>query len=649
MKGCWLFYACLSILLLWGDTPFYQICILFLIFLTFHKKIRGCKKGIVIVLLLLCRCYIPIPKDKPNPGYFKILEIKSSYVVASDGKHKVILYGLENPNFDNVYLVKKEFREIDTIHNFYGFSFENWLKRKHIFYETQLDNSKLVKQGNSVRHMIYEMISNRSEEETTFLKAMLFGVNKEDASFLLLSSGMHIGFLLMLERKFLKRFMKEETGQLLILLQLLVLAACFTLSNSVLRLLCFYTANLFLFKENRKDQLGLGMFFIMFLAPYMVFEISFILPCIFRLAYMFNVKKMPKSYVSISVLFPLQLFYYHEVNPIQIFLFRFLRIVYAVFYFLALLTLLPFVPYFSIYQDILNTLSSIEKIGFTIFGTASMWWIVLWFYIFLRIISYKKKKDLIRQGFLLAFFFAMPYLNPFAQVYMLDVGQGDCSVVILPYRSKVIMIDVMGHLTKNIPEDIIVPFLHAKGIRKIDTLVVTHDDLDHSGGKKQLEKLISVDNVVNVKEKAKIYEEDWMKFLLLDYKGEDANENSIVTYMQFYDTSILFMGDLGIKGEKELLKQYPKLQADILKVGHHGSSTSSSSVFLHKLHPKLALISAGRNNRYQHPHQNVIENLHKENIHELTTKEKGAVSIKICKYFYFYKTVEQEFGIITHR
>ena len=74
----------------------------------------------------------------------------------------------------------------------------------------------------------------------------------------------------------------------------------------------------------------------------------------------------------------------------------------------------------------------------------------------------------------------------------------------------------------------------------IDTLVVTHDDLDHRGGKKQLEKLISVDNVVNVKEKAKIYEEDWMKFLLLDYKGEDANENSIVTYMQFYDTSILF-------------------------------------------------------------------------------------------------------------
>ena len=88
---------------------------------------------------------------------------------------------------------------------------------------------------------------------------------------------------------------------------------------------------------------------------------------------------------------------------------------------------------------------------------------------------------------------------------------------------------------------------------------------------------------------------------------------------------------------------------DIIKVGHHGSSTSSSSVFLHTLHPKLALISAGRNNRYQHPHQNVIENLHKENIHELTTKEKGAVSIKICKYFYFYKTVEQEFGIITHR
>ncbi len=242
--------------------------------------------------------------------------------------------------------------------------------------------------------------------------------------------------------------MKEETGQLLILLQLLVLAACFTLSNSVLRLLCFYTANLFLFKENRKDQLGLGMFFIMFLAPYMVFEISFILPCIFRLAYMFNVKKMPKSYVSISVLFPLQLFYYHEVNPIQIFLFRFFknRICCILFsgtsYFIAVCALFFYISRYFKY------IVFYRKNRIYNFGTASMWWIVLWFYIFYALLAIKRKKDLIRQGFLLAFFFAMPYLNPFAQVYMLDVGQGDCSVVILPYRSKVIMIDVMGHLTK---------------------------------------------------------------------------------------------------------------------------------------------------------------------------------------------------------
>lgn len=649
MTTYWLFYACLSVLLLWSENIFYQVCILCLILLIFHKKIRSCKKGIIIVLLLLCRCYMPIQKDRPNQGYFKILDIKSNYVIASDGRHKVVLYGLENPNFDNVYLVKKEFRKIDTIHNFYGFSFDGWLKRKHIFYGAQLSDSNLIKQGNSIRHKIYEMISKRSEKEKIFLMAMLFGVKEDDVSYFLLSSGMHIGFLLTWERKKLKRFVKEEIGQVLILLQLLVLATCFTLSNSVLRLLCFYAADLFLFKENRKDRLGLGVFFIMFLAPYMVFEISFVLPFVFRLAYMFNVRKLSKTYIDISILFPLQLFYFHEVNPVQVFLFRFLRIFYAVFYFVALLTLFPFVPFFSIYEYILNLLSFIEKIGFSIYGSVYIWWMGMWFYFFLRVISYKKKNDLIKQGFLIVLFFLLPYINPFAQIYMLDVGQGDCSVVILPYRSKVIMIDVMGHMTKNIPEDIIVPFLHAKGIQKIDTLVITHDDLDHSGGKKELEKQMDIENVVNVKEKATTYEEDWMKYLLLDYSGEDANENSIVTYMQFYDTSILFMGDLGIKGEKELLKRYPKLQADILKVGHHGSSTSSSLVFLHTLHPRLALISAGRNNRYQHPHQNVIENLKKEKIHALTTKEKGAVSIKICKYFYFYKTVEQEFGIITNR
>ena len=109
MKGCWLFYACFKHFCFCGAIPpFIKFVYYFLFFWLFIKNKR-LQKGIVIVLLLLCRCYIPIPKDKPNPGYFKILEIKSSYVVASDGKHKVILYGLENPNFDNVYLVKKNF------------------------------------------------------------------------------------------------------------------------------------------------------------------------------------------------------------------------------------------------------------------------------------------------------------------------------------------------------------------------------------------------------------------------------------------------------------------------------------------------------------------------------------------------------------
>ena len=86
----------------------------------------------------------------------------------------------------------------------------------------------------------------------------------------------------------------------------------------------------------------------------------------------------------------------------------------------------------------------------------------------------------------------------------------------------------------------------------------------------------------------------------------------------------------------------------IIKVGHHGSKTSSSLSFLHQIHPMIGCISSGRNNYYGHPHKEVVEALQKENILMLNTAEKGSISIKTSSYFSIIKTAKQDISILFH-
>ena len=211
------------------------------------------------------------------------------------------------------------------------------------------------------------------------------------------------------------------------------------------------------------------------------------------------------------------------------------------------------------------------------------------------------------------------------------------------------LVDVMGSKYKNIPKDIIMEQLRMRGIRKIDTVLLTHDDYDHSGGLKELQECIPITQIITEKQEKGSIRNYEFPIVLYDYQHPDSNENSIITYFDFYGLRVLLMGDAGVEAEAELMKKYPKLEVDVLKLGHHGSKTSSSLPFLHQLQPSLALISAGRNNRYGHPHQEVLEHLKQEHITALMTPKEGGISIKFCKFFAFFKTASGEFGIIKHR
>lgn len=263
-----------------------------------------------------------------------------------------------------------------------------------------------------------------------------------------------------------------------------------------------------------------------------------------------------------------------------------------------------------------------------------------------------------------------PFLLNEGKVTMIDVGQGDSILIELPYRKAVYLIDTGGVISFSkedwqkrkhpfeVGEDIITPLLKAKGIRTIDKLILTHGDLDHIGGTEAViqnfkvkEILVSTVDFANSKneeeralhtliEKKKITlkavkkGDSWkigrFVFYVVGPSGKEDNKNdrSIVLYTALGGKRWLFTGDLEEKGERNLLEQYPNIKADVLKIGHHGSLTSTSKSFARQVNPNVALISVGKNNRFGHPHPKVIELLEKQHIMIFRTDENGAICYK---------------------
>lgn len=271
--------------------------------------------------------------------------------------------------------------------------------------------------------------------------------------------------------------------------------------------------------------------------------------------------------------------------------------------------------------------------------------------------------------------------SPQGEVTVLDVGQGDSIFIRLPFNKGNYLIDTGGVMDFNEEawrkrrkpfdpgEDIVVPFLKSKGVDRLDKLIITHGDWDHLGSAVKIVSLLPVDEVVFGKTSGrKETELELMQFLqekgiqvtevhrgLYWKEGEysfyilapeknsrSGNNASLVIFTELGGYRWLFTGDLETDGEVELLSSYPNLSIDVLKVGHHGSRTSSSSGFLDQITPEVAIISVGRNNRFGHPHKEVLERLEERNIAIFRTDIHGAITFSFLHdlgiFSYYAKT-----------
>lgn len=235
------------------------------------------------------------------------------------------------------------------------------------------------------------------------------------------------------------------------------------------------------------------------------------------------------------------------------------------------------------------------------------------------------------------------------KIYFIDVGQADS--ILLEQNGKFMLIDAGN----NDDGELVVNYLKEKGVKKLDYIIATHAHEDHIGGmdtvinnfdqeKIMFPKVTSTtktfeDFVIAVKGKnKKLYTpKSGEKFIFADStfevfapnsdNYEDGNNYSIVIKLTYKEKSFLFTGDAEKISENEILTKGYNLKSDLIKIGHHGSSSSTSDKFLKSVNPDYAVICVGKDNSYNHPNKSVMDRLKKYGIKVYRTDEQGHITV----------------------
>ena len=605
-----------------------------------------------------------------------IVKKENSFKLTIKGKEKLIVYisNIENIELGDKVVVKGKYTlpKKATIPN--NFDYQKYLYNNHIFYIMYAEELKIIKKNQNITFKIKKYILDKTSNYTNngYLNAFIIG-DKTDLEFyetyqnngishLFALSGMHISMLSLIIYKLVNKFKHKD---LIVIMFLLFYITLTNFSASILRTIIFFI----ILKLNKKLDLNIStknallitLSIIMIYNPLIVFDIGFQYSGLVTFGLIVSTKYYKKNYFYnlfitsfIALLFsvPITLYNNYELNLLSI-LNNLINVplITFVIYPLSLLTfLLKFLePIYNLTINLLefiNNISSIFSLNIIVPKVHIIFYLIYYLLIYLYIESNNKKYILIACLYLLSFKLK-PFIDRNNYVYYLDVGQGDSSLII--YNDIVVMNDTGGSSNYNVSSGCI-KLLKSLGYSHIDYLILTHGDFDHMGDSIYLINNFKVKNVVlnndsfneletnlikELKKKKIKYYQNVEKMpisnniitILNTEEYNNENDNSNVIYIELNNYNFMFMGDAGVDKEKDILERHNISNIDVLKVGHHGSKTSSSKSFINKINPKYSIISVGKNNRYGHPNKEVLNNLDHSKIYR--TDEDGSIMFKI--------------------
>ena len=570
------------------------------------------------------------------------------------------------------------------------FNYKKYLYHKNIEYLLQIDKFKIESKNKNIFLKIKDYIYRRIDKIkcNDYLYAFILGRSSNideriyenykinGITHLFALSGLHVSLFSSIILLILKRLkLREKTSFIITSLFLIFFSFIASFTPSILRATIFFILsginNIYYFYIKPKNILYLTFIILIFINPNYIFNNGFLLSftiTFFILLYNENNKK--SSILKISIIsflssLPIIINMSYEINIIGFFnnLFFIPFVSYLVFP-LSLICLifnkLSFVLNFFIKIMEFASMISSKVLNISLYFSKISLFLIIIYYLLLILIIKKKFKNKKYFFFLILFLYFKPYLNNGYYVYFNDVRQGDSILIVI--KNKSFLIDTGGVLNYqkdswiqnnkeyNLIKNTLIPFYKSIGLRKIDYLILTHGDYDHMGEAINLVKNFKVKKVIfncgsyndleneliKVLDKKKIKHYSCIKELNIDKnklyflqtkKFNNENDNSNVIYTELNGYKFMFMGDASVTTEKEILDKYNLSDIDVLKVGHHGSKTSSGKEFIDEINPKYSIISVGKNNRYGHPNKEVLENLKDSKIYR--TDEDGSIMFKI--------------------
>lgn len=600
----------------------------------------------IFVIILLSYYWINYQPIAPHGCIGYVWKIKDDgYIIQKlFSPHRYLVYTDINLGIHDIIQITGEFKEITSIRNFGIFNYSDYMQTQHIYYQIE----------NPLLHIIYRskiagsmsswiMVSNNE-----LAKAFLYGIHEDANTYetIFLGSGMHFSFLFHFVTTIVGFYLYDNLSKRIIsfckILTLVLFPSVFALWRIVIMDLLRYS------KLNTIDQIVFYIIFFCLVDSYNAILYSFLLPMIFYTTKIFQ-KSTSKHVMNMLILLPIYSRMNSKISIISFLLYPLLRIIYGIFFMASLISL--FLPVISsyvvgIYQAFVNILNYIETWNFQIIlGKMSIVFCLLYYVI---VLESRKSKRLMMSVLCLIVNHQLYYRNLFTTITVMDVGQGDCMIVEYACSGKTVIVDTGGSMYRDYAEEVIIPFLNTHGKNYIDLLFISHDDFDHSGALESLLENIEVGTIIRKQDATLEYQIQKDASIVMYNIGafNDDNADSLILRFTFGNRSLFTAGDIPTLVENRIIRNQLPIQADILKLSHHGSNTSNSKEFLYYVSPKIAYNSSGLNNYYKHPNQSVVDTLNELHIPLLDTQSSGAIRIQIIGKLMVIITMNKEIYVI---